>query len=92
MNKINDLSFNFENNNISNVDLNNKNDNNNIGNNNEEELKQINNILNINNNKIIQNINEDELNTKINNTIRRVSDIISQRNKNSKERRKSNVL
>ena len=86
LNKINDLSFNFENNNISNVDLNNKNDNNNIGNNNEEELKQINNILNINNNKIIQNINEDELNTKINNTIRRVSDIISQRNNNSKEK------
>lgn len=51
-----------------------------------EELKQINNILNINNNKIIQNINEDELNTKINNTIRRVSDIISQRNNNSKEK------
>ena len=86
LNKINDLSFSLENNNIINVDLNNKNDNNNIGNNNEEELKQINNILNINKNKIIQNINEDELNSKINNTIRRVSDIISQRNNNSKEK------
>ena len=89
LNKINDLSFSLENNNIINVDLNNKNDNNNIGNNNEEELKQINNILNINKNKIIQNINEDELNSKINNTIRRVSDIISQRNNNSKKKTKN---
>ena len=86
LNKINDLSFSLENNNLSNRDLNNKNDNNNIENNNEEELKHINNILNINKNKDIQNINEDELNTKINNTIRRVSDIISQRNNNSKEK------
>ena len=80
LNKINDLSLSLEKNN--NLDLNDKN----IENYNETNLKQMNNTLNINNSKNINYVNEDELNAKINNTIKRVNDIISHRNDNLKEK------